>query len=325
MQRNCYFDNLKVLAIYLVVLTHCLMPMKVSTNEWIRWVYNCMFFVHMPLFFYVSGVFAKFDFKKIFTKFLYPYFLFQVVMFLIMFFGNISAFDVYFPFYSLWYLLILPIFLATTIVLKKVGSVNLKIFILFLSVIIALVFGYIPIPNILGILSRAICLYPFFLFGYFFKDIKFYIIFKRFGFKILCFIIIIAVFISSFFIFKGIDMDLIFYLSYEYEPLPYRILRYIFTFLVLFSVLGLMTTKNMWFTSYGSRTKTIYLYHIFFAIASSYIYNHFDSTPLKLVCMIIVAFIMCILFGNKWFYKYTRYTTELANDDKSKIYWHKMY
>lgn len=67
----------------------------------------------------------------------------------------------------------------------------------------------------------------------------------------------------------------------------------------------------MWFTNFGKTTKTIYLYHVFFAISASTLYDLFDNTIIKLFVMIVVTFLICFLTGNKYFVKYTKYTTEL--------------
>lgn len=331
MERNSYFDNLKALAIFLVILTHLFMPMYSSTDEFVRWIYNFTFLIHMPIFFYVSGHFAKLDVKKIFTRLFYPYCLFQVVMFFFYFVTNISALDIYFPLYSLWYLLVLSLFLCFTPFLKKVEKLSFKILIFSLSLIFALLFGFLPLPSILGTLSRAVCLFPFFLFGFFFKNIG--SVFSKKIFKVVGGIVLCVIFILTFFLFKGIDMDLVFYLDYSYAPIYYRVLRLLFSFLALCSLLALVPYKKSFFSSFGERSKTIYLYHVYIAFPLSFLYNHYDTSFVKIFVMLGVSVLIFLLLGNKYFHKFTKYTTSmyeftkqrylLPHKYKSKLYFRK--
>lgn len=176
---------------------------------------------------------------------------------------------------------------------------------------LALAFGFIKIPDYLGIVSRTICLYPFFLFGFLYKQIKLNQIFQKKLYKIISCILIILTFISAYFVFNSIDMDMIFYLSYDYAEIWFRVLRYAFSILLFISFLIIIPNNQKWYTCFGARTKTIYLYHVFLAISLSCAYDLYDNSVLKLFVMIIVAFLICLLTGNKWFVKYTKYTTEI--------------
>ena len=311
MERNYFADNLKVLAIFLVVFTHTLMPMYASTDEIVRWVYNCTFFIHMPIFFFVSGLYAKFDAKKIFTRYLYPYILFQVVMFVFYYVTNISALDVYFPFYSLWFLLVLPLYLCFVPLLEKVQKRYLKVLIFLFSFGFALAIGFVELPEILGIISRAFCMLPFFLFGYFFKNVDFSAVFNKKYLKILAIFVLLAIFVATFFIFRNVDMDRVFYSSYSYAPVYYRVIRYIFTFLVLLAIFAVIPKTKNFFSVYGKRTKTIYLYHVYIAFPLSFLYNHYDHSFVKIFVMLLVSVVIFFLLGSKWFSKCTKWTTEM--------------
>ena len=70
--RIKFIDIARGLGIILVVFGHAIVPEIRNTSNIFMNIYKYIYIFHMPLFFYVSGVFAKFDFKKIFTKFLYP-------------------------------------------------------------------------------------------------------------------------------------------------------------------------------------------------------------------------------------------------------------
>lgn len=56
-ERDYFFDNLKAVLIYLVVLGHFLLPIR-GANPLVE-VKRLIYVFHMPLFVFVSGYFAK--------------------------------------------------------------------------------------------------------------------------------------------------------------------------------------------------------------------------------------------------------------------------
>ena len=69
-ERDYYFDNLKAVLIFLVVLGHFLLP--IHDNAVLVILKRLIYVFHMPLFVFVSGYFAKtiyhngtFNFKRI--------------------------------------------------------------------------------------------------------------------------------------------------------------------------------------------------------------------------------------------------------------------
>ena len=82
MHREAYFDNAKLLLIFLVVFGHIIQHLKSSiplADVLYQWVY----LFHMPAFVFVSGFFAKGSGKKSYImklvkRILLPYVIFQV-------------------------------------------------------------------------------------------------------------------------------------------------------------------------------------------------------------------------------------------------------
>ena len=168
MKRDYYFDNLKAVLIFLVILGHFLLPIETGPLCILkRWIYS----FHMPLFIFVSGYFSKgvyrsghFRWDKI-RLFIGLYILFVTGIQLNYMFLDGNAFDIsaYWdqsgaPWYLLcliyWYLLI-P--LVNRIGIKK-GML--------LSVFLSLAAGYTRWIGETLCISRAIVFWPYFLFGY---------------------------------------------------------------------------------------------------------------------------------------------------------------
>ena len=88
-KRNAYFDNLKGILIFLVVLGHVLSSFA-GEGSVARWLYLLIFSFHMPVFLFVSGYFAKPDPKTVIARLLILYLIFQVLNELAVFvIGNI--------------------------------------------------------------------------------------------------------------------------------------------------------------------------------------------------------------------------------------------
>ena len=63
-ERIYYWDNLKCLLIFLVVVGHFLIPVYHDSGRSIEAVYFFIYLFHMPAFIFVSGFFAKSYLKK---------------------------------------------------------------------------------------------------------------------------------------------------------------------------------------------------------------------------------------------------------------------
>ena len=161
------FDNLKGLAIFLIVLGHLTLFRKYDSIGFIR---DFVFLFHLPVFFFVAGYFSKIgpdEPIKAFKRLFIPYMLFCIIW---------EIFNVYYlgkhpnsilfihPGYMLWFLMCL--------FFMKMG---LPIFDRFkypltIAIIGSLLIGFID-SNILGI-SRTFCYLPIFILGFKYKDYR---------------------------------------------------------------------------------------------------------------------------------------------------------
>ena len=168
-QRDAYFDNAKFILIALVVLGH-FFTSYIHQNEMIEATYKTIYSFHMPAFVLLSGLFAKGFYEKgylvkIMKRLIIPYIIFQLVYTIYYYFlYNRSSFSIDFfqPQWSLWFLI--SLFFWNILLLgfaKLTPSIGISI-----SIMIALIVGYIDsIDNYLS-LSRTLVFFPFFLIGY---------------------------------------------------------------------------------------------------------------------------------------------------------------
>lgn len=165
--RNVKMDNLKGMLIILVITGHLL---ELFMEEGVfRYTYVLIYFVHMPLFVYCSGYFAKSTGmgQRILKKLLLPYVIFQVLYLL---FENIvlkNDLEIQFskPYWLLWYLLAMIIW-TILLPLFSTDSRKKQLCILGIAVLTALAAGYDSGVGRSMTLSRVIVYFPFFLMGY---------------------------------------------------------------------------------------------------------------------------------------------------------------
>lgn len=164
--RIYYFDNLKFILIFLVILGHFLEPLA-KTSNYARIIWLFIYFFHMPLFVFISGYFAK---KAIKTKdkskiiiFFVLYIILAFILFAINKFGygknvQLSIFTVK---NIKWYLEAMGVWYAISMIIQNIN----KRYVLGVTFILALIIGYDKsFGDYLG-LSRIIVFYPFFVLG----------------------------------------------------------------------------------------------------------------------------------------------------------------
>ena len=165
-QRIEKWDILKFFLMFFVVLGH-IADCYTSDNQTMRSLYVFIYSFHMPLFIFLSGLFAKNTinnkrYSKIFG-YLLMYFFSQVLFAL---YGLINTGKISINLITVgglpWYMLAVFAFMLITVALR-----NLKpSYVLTISILLALVVGYdAGIRDFLAI-SRIIVFFPFFYLGY---------------------------------------------------------------------------------------------------------------------------------------------------------------
>lgn len=173
-QRDCQMDNLKCLLIFSVVLGHML-ELFMSGSPGGKLLYLVIYSFHMPLFAFVTGVFARYHPEKIRNNMVYPYLVFQTLYLL---FANSvleKEADMQYttPYWLLWYLfativwnLVLPLVQGENFTLKK------KTFLLLAAAAAAIFIGFDDKAGYYLSFSRIVEFFPYFLLGVYYRDVK---------------------------------------------------------------------------------------------------------------------------------------------------------
>lgn len=301
--RIAYWDNLKAVLIFLVVLGHFLLPIHDKRGISTFAVYTWIYLFHMPAFVFVSGFFSKKyvnegakDIRKI-IGFLVLYIVYCLpnwVYTSCIAHGSVRLFS---PVSAQWYLLCMALWYSMIPLCAKFKPTP----ILITSVVIGLLVGTDPEAGAFLSLSRCLVFFPFFLAGYFYGGSK--ILFVRKRKKIAAFIImfvtLLSIFIFPDFYRKHIA---VLYADSAYASNLYGILErfiwYILSCILVISFLCLIPNKVLPFTYIGQRTLAIYIFHRPLRGVCRHlgVYKYLGSDIIALsICLIVSLFVTVIL------------------------------
>lgn len=270
-KRIFYWDNLKFLLIYCVVIGHALE--LYPDSGFVKYIVFFIYSFHMPLFVFCSGIFSKsiinkkrFKIEKVFS-YLILYILLKLSFFILnkFVFGYDSTFNFFVEGGVPWYLFAVAMFLGIMNCFK-----NIKFSYVFVGTLIAsLLVGFNSEVGDFLVLSRIFYFFPFFVLGYFTNmELIEKIISKR---KVKYFSIVFLVVVSSLIMFNIDDIYPIkmwFSGRNSYDVLGYPIAGFIFrgvvylyTTIVSFSVLAIIPKKKLIVTELGKGTIQVYFLH----------------------------------------------------------------
>lgn len=259
MEREYQYDNIKAFLIFCVVLGHGLE--KFLTGG-LKTVYVLIYSFHMPMFVFISGMFARYEPKRIVKKLLMPYLLFQIMYCLVYKQGRITI-QFLTPVWVLWYLFALIIWsiLIPFIDLKKTRE---RLLLLTGSVLLALMVGFYSEISYYMSLSRIVVYFPFFLLGFYYRrSVKMQDFFKHIDVKYLL-AAALAVALTICYISEFLNVRWI-YGSYGYVALNYsfvfRVLFYVCAFVLGAAILKIVPVDRTVFSKIGQYTMPIYLFH----------------------------------------------------------------
>ena len=116
--RDYALDNARFILVLLVVLGH-LLEISVGYGNNCD-LYRVIYSFHMPVLLFISGYFAKFDKKKIIkTLLLYVFFQFMYIVFSNVLFDTNLEYQLLFPYWLLWYLLVYLFYLCLISILDS--------------------------------------------------------------------------------------------------------------------------------------------------------------------------------------------------------------
>ncbi|WP_249869370.1 acyltransferase family protein [Oceanobacillus saliphilus] len=271
MKRNSFFDNAKVLLIFLVVFGHIIQPFvegSAGMNTLYMWIYT----FHMPAFILLAGFFAKGSGNKeyifnLMKKLLVPYLIFQVLYTIYYFYIGRSGWQtgIFYPHWSLWFLLSLFSWHILLYWFKKIPAL-LSISI---AVMIGLIVGYFGEIGHTFSLSRTFVFFPFFLIGFWLTEKQIMWI-KHKAVKMISIAVMAGLAVAIYYL-PDINSGWLL-ASKSYSDLGMaqfggiaRLLVYVTAGVMVISVLAWVPKKNLGLiTDLGKRTLYVYLLHGFF-------------------------------------------------------------
>lgn len=170
--RNYRMDNLKCLLIFAVVLGHML-ELFMGRNSGNRVLYLVIYSFHMPLFAFVSGVFARYNPDKIKKHMIYPYLVFQTlyVIFANQVLEKDAAMQFTTPYWLLWYLFAVIVW-NLVLPLVQGGSLGRKAVMLLAAASASVLIGFDNKAGYYLSASRIVEFFPYFLLGVYYKELK---------------------------------------------------------------------------------------------------------------------------------------------------------
>lgn len=160
-ERDPYWDNIKGLLIFLVVLGHFLWDYR--NQGFARYIVEFIYFFHMPAFIFVAGYLSKSSRSRSrhsILRLIIIYFIFNTALMFFSYFIEGTSFFLITPYYSAWFLLSLIVWRWLINHLSKIPHL------LLISLVVSILVGFWnDITNVLAI-SRTIAFFPFFAFGY---------------------------------------------------------------------------------------------------------------------------------------------------------------
>lgn len=305
-QRLAYWDNIKMLLIFLVVLGHAIAYTQWAADTSLLCLYNCIFSFHMPVFVFISGYFSKritCPRKKNIEILLYPYLVFQVLnVFYVRYIEhNPASWNLFIPLHQNWYIMALFIW---RLIIPYFQYVNKWIGIS-IALGLSLIFSKYQVPGNLFALNYVFVFLPFFVLGYYIdEDIQ--RIEKR--------IVNVCVLIAAFVLFAAIivgtyhSTNLGLTITQAFKP-PYICTSYIsyglrfmgfgLSFMLIylmFAMKGKLETNNANRLDFsGGGTILVYLAHYFFVIPLWNVLPNLNWM-ISLVICIAISIILCWVF-----------------------------
>lgn len=261
-----YFDNLKALLIFLVVLGHFL-EIRINNDLLTRLGFSFIYAFHMPLFVFISGYFSKQNENslKLFKNLLLPYLIFNSLWyFLAMIYIPNTVFRWFYPGMAFWYLLSLFIWRLLLPVL-----INIR-YIIPISVFIGILSGCFAEFGFFIAASRTISFLPFFLLGYFCTKEQI----SGIKIKTIPSLLILVITLLIIYLTPSVFHDFkpgFFYCdnSYSvfkisiYSGIIFRSGFYLLAFYISLAVISLTSQKENRFTIIGRRSLYIYIFHTY--------------------------------------------------------------
>lgn len=320
------YDNIKGLAIILIVIGHLLVIKDSGEGfNYIAYLKNVLFIIHLPLFFFISGYFSKIrpnDPIKACKRILIPYIIFCILLriYFTVLSGTIKSDPIIIiSEYGLWFLISLFSMKMSLPIVDKLKYPILT------SIALGLAIGFLDIsPGLLGI-SRTFTYLPVFLTGFYFNTYKEkYIannkklndIVKSKSMEI-CYIVLIT--IAILLMAYVCPIKFIRYTShYNLTNLHFvkeivgRLILIVLQIGLVLIANKLMTNKRTILTKIGINSMAIYLLHLFIKKPFLYLIKLFNinDPTIQLICTLALSAVIVLVLSRDFVSKYLNKFTD---------------
>ncbi len=306
-QRIAKWDNAKAFLILMVVFGHALTP-YVDSGGLMHSVTLFLYSFHMPLFIFISGMFAKstinskpFRYEKVISYILLFFFMKTTIYLVQMIFSKNPAIDLKFLLDEKgtpWYIFVMAVHILISRALRRLNPIAVMV----VSTLLSLAVGYINFIDDTLILSRIIVFFPIFHLGYLLDRDKVLKILNKPVTRILS-----SVFLIGFVAFLLLFTDKIYSLRYVFtgnnpyfefgeDWYPFGALLRLFCYGVSFAtsaaILSVLPNKEIPVFSFcGTRTLPVYAFHrqILFALQYSFLGVYLGTLNPNLIVLIVFA------------------------------------
>lgn len=327
-KREPYFDNIKCILIFLVVIGH-FVDFTVANSDAMKSVFLFIYSFHMPLFIFLSGLFCKNtidDGRKTAVRVVF-FFILYILMKLLVFLVNI-IFDqeAYFQLFTEggapWYLFAMAAFYAIGYAVRNVNRKALMLF----SVLVAVLVGYDDAIGDEFVLLRIFVFMPFFITGWSIDREKLQQFMKQknvriigtvccIAFAIACVVLIDYVYEARF-LFSGRHNYAAFQQYALYGPIL-RLVGYAVSGIMCFSVMAVIPQKKIPVLNIiGQRTLGIYFFHrpilsiLIYSSALETVYSIF-GLEVGMWIWILIAVALTLILAAPVFYKVVNFEKRL--------------
>lgn len=297
-------DNIKVILIFLVVFNHIIAFQLVKTEEVIRYIWYAITIFHMPAFVFISGYLSKKpqNVLKNVKNLLIPYILgYTLTWYSEIWLEKSMDYELLRPTgTAMWYLLALLVYRLT---IEAMGKLR---FIVPLSIIFALWAGTRPEFTTYLSASRIVVFFPFFVAGYLWKSDYIREIRKFVGKWVLIPVSAVLLWAIPHYMI-GNDIGIaIFRGNHSYklcgltntEGIIIRLLMYLVSFLVIYTMLALIPDRKLPLTYIGRHTMGIYFFHYPLLIVMNGLFI-LQAEPFMNVWVLLgVSFLFILVLGS---------------------------
>lgn len=254
--REAKYCNLKLFLIILVVYGHLIEP-QISESEVLMTQYRLIYFIHMPVFSFLSGLFIKKEKDCLIQlKRIIPMYLILQIAAVLLGKGEVNILT---PFWHLWYLLSYCTWLCIAMVWFRWGKESGKSTILVGTIVIACVVGYIPMIGRTFSLSRTIVFFPYFWIGMICETSLPWKKLRKAAMFLLPFLAVLLYYFE-----EAISTEFLYHAE-AYENMEegwlLRLLCYCISGMMGLIILAFIPAKRYAFTKVGTDTMWIYLFH----------------------------------------------------------------